>query len=145
MMKISLIIQYTILFSLRSLTIEAAISSSTTSGIRGSSSTAVYDSVASAADSHRELELYNSSSSNNDEDRHRFLQVATDVSSARWRACGHIDIVLMIHECNSLSLISLQTSLSTLLYLLSPHTLCLYSQHHRIGHCTAEYQTNVHH
>ena len=73
-----MIIQYTILFSLHSLTIEAAISS--TSGIRGSSSAAavgVSDSI--AGDEHRESELHNSSS-NNDDDSHRFLQVATDVS-----------------------------------------------------------------
>ena len=75
-----MIIQYTILFSLHSLTIEAAISS--TSGIRGSSSSAVDDSVAVDDDGHRESELHNSSSSNNDDDSHRFLQVATDVSSA---------------------------------------------------------------
>ena len=75
-MKISMIIQYTILFSLRSLTIEAAISSSsTTSGsIRGSAA------AVGGGHSHESELLNYSSSSNNDEDRHRLLQVATDVS-----------------------------------------------------------------
>jgi len=69
-----MIIQYTILFSLHSLTIEAAISSSTTSGsIRGSAAD-----IVGGGHSH-ESELLNYSS-NNDEDRHRFLQIATDVS-----------------------------------------------------------------
>jgi len=79
-MKISMIIQYTILFSLRSLTIEAAISSSsTTSGsIRGSAAAAINDSIVDGGDGHRESKLYNSSSSKND--GHRLLQVATDVS-----------------------------------------------------------------
>ena len=80
-MKISMIIQYTILFSLHSLTIEAAISSSSSGSIRGSSSTAVNDNDSIVGDGHRELELLNnSSSSNNDDDSHRLLQVATGVS-----------------------------------------------------------------
>ena len=73
-----MIIQYTILFSLHSLSIEAAISSlSTTSGsIRGSAA------AVGGGHSHESELLNYSSSSNNDEDRHRFLQIATDVSSA---------------------------------------------------------------
>ena len=79
-MKISMIIQYTILFSLHSLSIEAAISS-TSGSIRGSSSSsAVDDSIVGGSDGHRhESELLNFSSTSNN-DSHRLLQIATDVS-----------------------------------------------------------------
>ena len=77
-----MIIQYTILFSLHSLSTEAAISSTTSGSIRGSSSAVVNDSIVGGGDGHRhELELLNYLS-NNDDDRHRLLKVATDVSSA---------------------------------------------------------------
>ena len=135
-----MIIQYTILFSLCSLTIEAAISSSTSSGsIRGSSSSAaaaVNDSVAAIDDGHRrELELLNNSSNN--DDSHRLLQVATNVSSdvGDMRAHRYHISYDRFTNTNFYSLIAT---------LLSPPILfLLYSQHHRIGHCTAGYQTNV--
>jgi hypothetical protein len=111
-----MIIQYTILFSLHSLTIEAAISS--TSGIRGSAAAAVDDSVAAAADDeHRASELHNSS--NNDDDSHRFLQVATDVSDYDMRAylSYHMRSILLIQTSILIATLSLST----------PHTHSLLS------------------
>ena len=80
-----MIIQYTILFSLHRLTIEAAVLSSTSGSIRGSSSSAAavndsLHSVIGGGDEHRESESHNNSSINGDDDSHRLLQVATDVS-----------------------------------------------------------------
>jgi len=135
-----MIIQYTILFSLHSLTIEAAISSSTSSGsIRGSAA-AVDDNDSIVGDGHRELELLNNSSNN--DDSHRLLQVATDVSmfldcvvsmrAYRYHIFDYTNTNFYSH-CNSLSL----STLSPLQYLYSNYP------RHRIGHCTVEYQTNA--